>query len=262
MSRKKTQGTKNQRPARPEQDGGEEESTKRHVYVEHGVKIDLVEDLKQQQQSSEAHRSTHQKRQLFWTKVASGLLLLTAGLTAWQGFLTRQIIKDASKQFRIDQRPYVWTNESAEPFGMHVVKGERLTLSVDWVNYGRSPALREASLGQIYIGPNAMQQADRWFAGLGDKPLPPPPDGLLKERVIPPGIGSRDRGFGGFSTFFSDHELTEDEFDYIMHTDRSIAIIIRVDYYDAYGNRYWDDICLSRFQNGAIPHCDRHNEIH
>lgn len=184
-----------------------------------------------------------------------------AGAMANQVTKLQQSIRQNGEQFQIEQRPYVWTSERAEPSDVHIAKGEKMRINVYWVNYGHSPALREASLAQIFIGPDAMEKADRWFAGLGDKPLPPPPDGLLKERVIPPGISS-DKGFGGVSTFTSDHELTEPEVNYILSTDKPLAIITRVVYYDAYGNRYWDDICLSRFRSGAIPHCDRHNEMH
>jgi hypothetical protein len=45
---------------KPKHDRGEEESPKRHVYAEPGVKIDLVEDLKQQHKTSEAENTAHQ----------------------------------------------------------------------------------------------------------------------------------------------------------------------------------------------------------
>jgi hypothetical protein len=57
---------------------GEEKSTNRHVYVEPGVQIDLVQDLKKTYQSSQTDSTTHGNKQLFWTKISAGLLFLVA----------------------------------------------------------------------------------------------------------------------------------------------------------------------------------------
>jgi hypothetical protein len=83
-----------------------------------------------------------------------------------------------SFHFRLSQD----TNGFISPDDIHIVKNERMWMNVNLVNYGRSPALRESFTGKIFIGPDAMEQADRWFAGLGNGPLLGGPD---KERVIP-----------------------------------------------------------------------------
>lgn len=263
MSRHKPEHSQNSPAANPDKHGGGKESSKCHVFVEPGIQIDFVKDLREQQKANQDENTSHSKKILWWTKVSAALIFVYAGLTAWQGYLTRQAIHQTGKQFQIEQRPYVWTSENAGPNDIRIVKGEKLSVNVSWANYGRSPALREAGLGQIYIGSDAMQKADRWFAGLYNKPLPSPPDGLLKERVIPPAVPSNPaEAFGGFSTYQSDEELTQSDVDYILNTEKPFVFLIHVEYYDAYGNRYWDDICLSRFRSGALPHCDRHNEMH
>ena len=94
-------------PAKPKQDGGEEKSTNRHVYVEPGVQIDFVQDLKKKYDAAQSDNKTHTDKQLFWTKVAAGLLLLTAFFAGWQGFLIRKSINNNTKQFQLEQRPYM-----------------------------------------------------------------------------------------------------------------------------------------------------------
>jgi hypothetical protein len=137
-------------------------------------------------------------------------------------------------------------------------------LNVAWVNYGRSPALRVSQIGKIIVGQNAMDEADRFFAGLGNDPFAIRfPDRSLKNMVIPQGIPSDpDKTFGGFYSIYTDHALTDEEQFYIMKTDRPVAIIARIEYYDGYGTRHWSDVCWSRFRQGTIPHCDEHNEMH
>jgi hypothetical protein len=89
MSTKKPEkGHKAKLPGHDE-DSREERSTKRHVYIEPGVKIDLVESLRKQQEIAQNESTCHQQKQLFWTKVASALLFITAGLAAWQGYSTK-----------------------------------------------------------------------------------------------------------------------------------------------------------------------------
>jgi hypothetical protein len=89
MSTKKPEkGHKAKLPGHDE-DSREERSTKRHVYIEPGVKIDLVESLRKQQETAQNESTCHQQKQLFWTKVASALLFITAGLPAWQGYSTK-----------------------------------------------------------------------------------------------------------------------------------------------------------------------------
>ncbi|MGB8013628.1 MAG: hypothetical protein WCF68_18595 [Terriglobales bacterium] len=174
--------------------------------------------------------------------------------------MTRELIDKTTKQFQIDQRPYVWDSGDMEPTRLDVVEGKQLLINLSWINYGRSPALRESGIGDIFVGPDCMEKADRWFASLGTNPLPGAP---IKERVIPQGIPpSPEKAFGGFTTIATDHVLSHDEVIYILNTDKPIAMVSRIEYYDGFGNRNWSDKCLSRFKNGALPNCDRHNEMH
>jgi hypothetical protein len=262
MSRKSKRKIHKNNPATgPTNRGSEEKSTSRHVYIEPGVQIDIVKDLKEQHKTERTENTAAHKKQLFWTKIASGLLFLTAIFAFWQGLLTRESINNNSRQFQIDQRPYVLPLEYFSEKDVHIVANERMWVNFNWVNYGKSPAVRSRGKWCIFIGANAMQQADEWFAALGDKPFTE--DGE-KESIVPPGIPSDpEKKFPGtFSTAQTDHSLKPEEAYYILHTDWPIAIVLRKQYYDLAGNRYWTDACFSRFESGAFPACGKHNEIH
>jgi hypothetical protein len=74
----------------PHGNGGDDKSAKRHVYVEPGTKIDLVEDLKDQYTASHAETSSHNNKQLLLSGATVILLLVTAGFSFWQGFSTKK----------------------------------------------------------------------------------------------------------------------------------------------------------------------------
>jgi len=103
MSNKKTKGIQNH-PGPAQKDGqGEKETTKRHVYVEPGVQIDLVEDFKKKYEASQSETTPQNKKQLLWTKVSAVLLFIYVGLTLWQA-------RSAQTSLNIlidEQRPHV-----------------------------------------------------------------------------------------------------------------------------------------------------------
>jgi hypothetical protein len=116
MSHHKSQHPKNNpTPTKKHSEGGEP-STNRHVFVEPGVQIDLVPDLKKTYQSSQSDSTTHNKKQLLWTQISAGLILIYAALTFWQGCLTRDISQTAIKQLSVSQRPLVGLDDSLDAF--------------------------------------------------------------------------------------------------------------------------------------------------
>jgi hypothetical protein len=252
----------------PDEYGREEKSTKRHVYVEPGVQIDLVQDLKEQHEAEQSKADAHNKKQLFWTKVAAFLVLVYAGITGWQACLTREAINNNAKQFQINQRPYVWTTNMRPKIS--IVAGQRMWANIAMADYGKSPALRTRIIGKIFIGTTAKSDAASWFSSLGENAFV---DSEQSELVVPPGIPStfapetKDNsgggfGGGGFFTVMSDHVLGQPDVDYILRTEESAVIVARLQYFDGFGNRYWSDVCMSRFTNGNIPNCPRGNDIH
>ena len=251
---------KNQQASATNDNAGQKENTNRHVYIEPGAKIDFVQDLRDKYDASQQDSTSHSQKILFWTKISAALLFIYAGLTFWQGYLTRESINNSSKHFQIDQRPYVWKLNYLPPKNIHIVANERMWINIHWVNYGKSPAVRTSVTGKIFVGPTAMQDADQWFTNLGVGPLVAQPS---EEIIVVPGIPSDpDKPVGGYSTIMTDDFLKQDDIDRMLHTSYSAAMVLRIQYYDMHGNRYWSDLCFSRYEVGSFPDCNRHNEIH
>jgi hypothetical protein len=190
-------------------------------------------------------------------------VIVYAGITFWQGTLTRQSINNNTQQFQIEQRPYVWYLEHILPEDVRIVEGEQMRINFDWVNYGKTPALKSGGLGKIFCGPEAAQKVEKWFSLLGDgtKPIVAS-SGPDRQFVIPPVIVTDPRNPLTYSSMRSDEILTQGDVDYILKTEDACFVGIRTQYFDAYGTRYWSDICLARQVNGVLAHCDSHNEMH
>jgi hypothetical protein len=121
---KKSKGKNNHPAPQPKQNRSDNESTNRHVYIEPGARIDFVQDIKDKYDSAKRDETAQNKKQLFWTKIATVLLLLTAGFAGLQGYLTRDSIRNNTKQFQIDQRPYIWdSNVTSAPSGWAASSG-------------------------------------------------------------------------------------------------------------------------------------------
>ncbi|MDX6531258.1 MAG: hypothetical protein QOH41_3548 [Blastocatellia bacterium] len=163
-------------------------------------------------------------------------------------------LRVAREQFLRDTRPYVW---SAFFKLFDIEPGKKLTANVGFVNYGKSPAVEFRSAVSIFHGQNALYQADLWFRGFGNKPMP---HGLGSVIIIPPGIPAPDQQIA-FTTAQSDNELSPAEAAYILDTDYAVVFVARLEYFDITGTFYRTDICRFRFRTTAIGGCDKHNEI-
>jgi hypothetical protein len=120
----------------PKQPSSEKESTNRHVYIEPGVKMDLVDDLKKQFKAAQDENTAHQNRSLFWTKIAAAVLLIYTFLTGWLGLPTRESIDNNTRQFQKDQRPYVWQDNVAHKISIE--PNQRMWANIHLINYGKS----------------------------------------------------------------------------------------------------------------------------
>jgi hypothetical protein len=255
MSQKKSNHPKNDHSEAQQNEA--KESTKRHVYVEPGVQIDLVKNFRESYESAQTQNTAHNEKQLRWTKVSAALILVYAGITLWQACLTRDVANTAQKQFQQDQRPWIWS-ASVQPRTM--VSSQRLQADIHLVNYGKSPALEAQGVGKMFFGADAVKQANDWFASLGDGPLSKADARTVT--VIPPGIPSDPKESPVFTTVLSDKVVTQDDIDFIIKTDFSAVTAIREQYTDTFGNLYYTDMCLFHFASNAIGLCKEHNTMH
>jgi hypothetical protein len=235
---------------------GGRDQYERHVdgsITVHGqVETHFPPDFVQAYNAENAAKTFQEKKNLRLSRLALLGVVISTGITAWMAYMTKE-------HFQIDQRPYVWSNGNIPPERIHIVPNEKMWISVAWVNYGKSPALKFTGRTKIFIGESAFDDAEKWFNQLG-KGLPHE-DG--EGIVVPPGISPDiTTTFGGFSSIESDGLLTQQQYDYIMNPNHSpFAAVVRVQYFDGHGKRYWSDMCLERLRNGLLFHCHKHNDI-
>jgi hypothetical protein len=145
----------NQPHPKPDKNGGKKETTNRHVYVEPGVQIDFVKDLREQHKTEHDEDTAHNKRQLFWTKVGAVLVLAYAILTFWQACSTRQAslaatdsARTAVKSMRTDQRAWVIMAPEVSP---DLVPEAALKLPIDVLNSGKTVARKVVMEAEVKV---------------------------------------------------------------------------------------------------------------
>jgi hypothetical protein len=99
---RKSKPAKDQPPTEQADDQGAEEPRNAQVVVASGIKIDLVNDLRQQHKTEHYETAAYNKKQLLWTKVTAGLVFIYAGLTFWQACETRNLGIIAGQQLVSD----------------------------------------------------------------------------------------------------------------------------------------------------------------
>lgn len=147
---KKPKPPKGDPPSNTGNQGREKENTNRHVYIEPGAQIDFVEDFKKKYETAQTDTTTHNTKQLFWTKIASVLLVATAIFTGAQGWYARKSAKIAQRQFETTTRPWIKVPKTLPDVG---------TISLD--NFGTSPAI----VMQPHIYQATLQKAKIRFWG-------------------------------------------------------------------------------------------------
>jgi hypothetical protein len=141
---------------KPHEDGRDDKSTKRHVYIEPGAKVNFVEDLRDEYRTANTETSTHNNKQLLLSSATIILLLITSGFTFWQGFSTKRAADAttkaadvASAQFhitQIDEQPWLGVLPQGEPI---IVPKAAPVMTVVVTNTGKTPALDIA--GNYYV---------------------------------------------------------------------------------------------------------------
>lgn len=171
--------------------------------------------------------------------------------------LSGDALSNAKTQFQQDQRPYMWPAKFI-PFPVKVK--EPIRVNSYYVNYGKTPALRQKSIGKILVfsGEGTLAQADRFFATFDESKIVGG-----SEIIVPPGIPPDPKQSQAFATDRSDVAPVDAKaVNEINKTDGSYAVVGVITYYDAFGNHYRSDYCAMHLANGNVAWCARHNEIH
>jgi hypothetical protein len=194
-------------------------------------------------------------------------VLVYAGITFWQGTLTRWIAvsadharDDSRIQFIRDQRPYVWT-AGMVPFPIKT--GDQIRANIYFVNYGKTPAIKEKSSGKILLITRieTTEEATKEFIDPFFDTFDENKVAGGSEIILPPGIPQDPKKSPAFVTVRSDF-IVKNGADIISKTDGSFAIVGVVTYYDSAGTHYRSDFCMLHTANGNVAWCIRHNDIH
>lgn len=148
---------------KPNDEVRQKENTNRHVYIEAGAKIDFVQDLREQYKASHTASTAHNEKQLFWTKVASLLLLLTAGFSFWQ-------VKIAKDTFAFTDRPYIGVSGTPIQYVVQTSDGVKtsevftkdaiaMNFQIEMKNFGSVAGLNFKPSWKVFVGEDQAGKA-------------------------------------------------------------------------------------------------------
>jgi hypothetical protein len=168
--------------------------------------------------------------------------------------------KTTKEEFVADQRPYVWP---AGTVTFPIKSGEQIRANVYFVNYGKTPAIKEKSSGKILLITRieTPEEATTEFVDPFFNTFDETKVAGGSEIILPPGIPQDPKKSPAFATERSD-AIVNSGAEIISKTDGSFAIVGVVTYYDSAGTHYRSDYCMLHNANGNVMWCIRHNEIH
>jgi hypothetical protein len=144
----------------------------------------------------------------------------------------------ARLSFAKDQRPWVWI---ATPELFHVEVGDLVMLNVQFINYGKTPAIARTSVflyAETNLNPNTIKT-------LQQNQMPP------YTMIIAPGQVPKPT----FTTATSSEKLQKKDYDLIMSNNGMLVVGGRIEYTDLQGNPYESVFCVTRLATGAIANC-------
>jgi hypothetical protein len=133
--------------------------------------------------------------------------------------------------------------------------GQKVRWDIEYVNYGQSMTLNEATDAHVWLGKNAVQQMSAFFS----KPALPQPKGMARF-ITPPNVAGT-HGFH-YITLFSENVIDPEGFSFIKENDAGVVMAGRVWYTDIFGVQHWTDFCRYTLTAGGISDCPSHNEVH
>jgi hypothetical protein len=165
---------------------------------------------------------------------------------------------DISRQnFRTDLRPYLFIEDVKGQIA-HVIVGQRLHWDIQFINYGKSPAVKQIQSIYMWIGRTAKAHIESFFV---DLPEVLPVGRYPSFIIFPNATANKDEPGYRFSTLISETVITEDDISFIRSTDGGIIIVGRAWYSDIFGDTHSTDICRYWLIAGDMSECPSHNDI-
>jgi hypothetical protein len=197
-----------------EQSESEEEKYNCQVDVKSPLQIDIVQRLREEVKTANNQSSTQSEKQIFWTKVAAGLVLLYTLVSAFQ-------LKVARDTFDAANRPYIGVNGIGVEFLQHQVTNAgqispvptaettALAFRVEIKNFGPVPGTNSKLTWRVFL------------------------DGIeLPQTKVP---DSRQTIFPGESVFLTGN-TSEVDYAAVQSGGKTLAIDVWVDYFGPSGH--------------------------
>src|SRR5437660_5541534 len=157
MASKKSHHIQNQKAPEPDKGSTQKETYNRHVFVEPGAKIDLVNDLKNDYKAANDSAEAHNRKSIFWARIAAIFTVLYFSVTALIYLSSKKsadaadrsaktaesTIANTQESFRQDQRAWVGVGEIEIT---KFVEKDEFNMNVVFVNSGKTPAVNNQQL--------------------------------------------------------------------------------------------------------------------
>jgi hypothetical protein len=168
---------------------------------------------------------------------------------------TQEQVEISRLNFRMDQRPYILIQDFPGTFSFP--NGQKAKWNIQYINYGKSPSVKEATEAYVWVGKSAISQMEDFFKRTPNRK----PDNSANF-VTPPNATARP-GENGFHyvTLFSDTVVTPDDGAFMQSHDGGVVMAGRVWYSDVFGDDHSTDVCRYTLMSGGVSDCPRHNEI-
>lgn len=200
-----------------------------------------------------AHRHDAERKQdaaihnkSFWVGLFT-LIAVTiyAGLTAWQGWLTRLAIKNTQENFIQENAPVIWVAPQTPTFKVD----DLLRWDVHYTNYGHLTALNVHTCLTAAYGPKGFKiwEEFKFPPANCDRPI-------RSSGVSPP-------NHTDFTTIVGDKPLTAPQVSTINVTDGGAVAFGIITYDDIAGHSYETGFCSYRLISGALMHCEKYNYV-
>ncbi|HEY1993185.1 MAG TPA: hypothetical protein VGG81_02195 [Edaphobacter sp.] len=160
----------------PNNDGGDDNKRKisGEIHVRGGIETNVPASLIEQYKTARNEDKSRDNWRFLVEILTLGAVIIYAGLTAWQGWMTRKLVDTG----RLSTRPYVGVDSIGVSFQSHKPNGERFlvpnpddtTDAIGWSpaikNFGTVPGYNEIGYQRVFI--NGAES--NWYVKIPDEP--------------------------------------------------------------------------------------------